>query len=92
MKKQKIVLLIIVFLSLIGSATLFSFREKVCERPKIIFLLADDLRYNSLGCMGNPIVKTPNIDQLAKQGTLFKNAFVTSPVCNISRARIMDKK
>ncbi len=88
MKKQKIVLLIIVFLSLIGSATLFSFREKVSERPNIIFLLADDLRYNSLGCMGNPIVKTPNIDQLAKQGTLFKNAFVTSPVCNISRASI----
>lgn len=77
-----------VFLIFIVSACLLSFRENKIARPNIIFLLADDLRYNSLGCMGNTIVKTPNIDQLAERGTLFKNSFVTSPVCNISRASI----
>ena len=57
-------------------------------KPNIIFLLADDLRYNSLGCMGNKIIKTPNIDLLAKEGTLFKNSFATTPICCVSRASI----
>lgn len=73
---------------LVVCTCLLSFRKSEAARPNIIFLLADDLRYNSLGCMGNKIVKTPNIDQLAGRGTLFKNSFVTSPVCNISRASI----
>ncbi len=72
------------------SATLlfFSFKSKEPQKPNIIFLLADDLRYNALGCMGNSIVQTPNIDQLANQGTLFTNAYVTTPICCISRASI----
>ena len=58
------------------------------QKPNIIFLLADDLRYNSLGCMGNKIITTPNIDLLAKEGTLFKNSFATTPICCVSRASI----
>ena len=54
--------------------------------PNIIFLLTDDQRWDSLGCMGNSIVKTPNIDKLAKKGFLFKNAFVTTSICMTSRA------
>ncbi len=88
MKTLKALCVVIVLSSLIIPLTLTSFKKKSVERPNIIFLLADDLRYNALGCMGNPIVKTPNIDRLALQGALFKNAFVTSPVCNISRASI----
>ncbi|WP_340380601.1 sulfatase [Daejeonella sp.] len=65
-----------------------SFKKKQAQKPNIIFLLADDLRYNSLGSMGNSIVKTPNLDRLASQGTLFKNAFVTTSICCISRASI----
>ncbi len=41
------------------------------DRMNVVFLLADDLRWNSLGCMGNPVVITPNIDQLAKDGIRF---------------------
>lgn len=67
---------------------LTSFNERKSAKPNIIFLLADDLRYNSLGCMGNTIVKTPTIDQLAYNGTLFKNAYVTTPICCVSRASI----
>jgi arylsulfatase A-like enzyme len=57
-------------------------------RPNIVFILADDLRWNALGCMGDPIVKTPNIDRLAERGTLFRNAFVTTSICAVSRATL----
>ena len=57
--------------------------------PNIIFLLTDDQRWDALGCMGNPIVRTPNIDALANQGLLFKNAYVTTSICCISRASIL---
>ncbi|MFC1607522.1 sulfatase [Candidatus Latescibacterota bacterium] len=59
------------------------------ERPNIIFLLTDDQRWDSLGCMGNPIIKTPNIDDMAADGVLFKNAYVTTPICCSSRASIL---
>lgn len=67
---------------------LVSFKKKQADKPNIIFLLADDLRYNSIGPMGNSIVRTPNLDRLASRGTLFKNAYVTTPICCISRASI----
>lgn len=55
-------------------------------RPNIIFILTDDQRADSLGCMGNALVKTPNLDRLAEEGTLFVNATVTSTLCTPSRA------
>lgn len=58
------------------------------KKPNIIFLLADDMRYNSLGSKGNPIIQTPNLDQLVSKGTNFNNAFVTTPICCVSRASI----
>jgi arylsulfatase A-like enzyme len=59
------------------------------SRPNIVFILTDDQRYDSLGCMGNKIIQTPNIDRLAKEGVLFRNHFVTTPICCVSRASIM---
>ena len=58
-------------------------------RPNIVFILADDLRFDDLGCMGHPCVKTPNIDRIAREGALFKNAFATTPLCSPSRASIL---
>lgn len=55
-------------------------------RPNLIFLLTDDQRRDSLGCYGNPTVRTPHIDRLAADGVLFENAFVTSAICTPSRA------
>ncbi len=55
-------------------------------RPNIIFFLTDDQRFDHLGCAGDPVVQTPNMDRLASQGTRFTNAFVTTPICAASRA------
>ncbi len=59
------------------------------EKMNVVFLLADDLRWNSLGCMGNPVVITPNIDQLSRDGIRFNNACVTTAICMVSRATIL---
>ena len=58
------------------------------HRPNILFLLTDDQRWNELGCAGNRIIQTPEMDRLAREGTLFTNAFVTSSICAASRASI----
>ena len=59
------------------------------SRPNFLFVLVDDLRFNGLGYMGHPFVKTPNIDRLAREGTIFTNAFCTTPLCSPSRASFL---
>lgn len=56
------------------------------SRPNIIFILVDDLRWDELSCAGHPVVKTPNIDRIAREGAMFRNAFVTAPLCSPCRA------
>ncbi|MGC9057273.1 MAG: sulfatase family protein [Candidatus Saccharicenans sp.] len=63
-------------------------RLKDSDRPNILFVLTDDQRFDMLGCAGNPVIKTPNIDSLAREGVRFENAFVTTPICAASRASI----
>ena len=65
-------------------------RDKKTEKkqPNIIFLLTDDQRWDAMGCAGNSIVQTPNMDNLASNGVHFTNAFVTSSICAASRASI----
>lgn len=58
------------------------------SRPNIIFFLSDDHRHDQLGCAGHPFLKTPTIDQLAKNGTRFTKAYVTTSICASSRASI----
>jgi arylsulfatase A-like enzyme len=58
------------------------------DRPNLVFILCDDLRWNALGCMGNPVIQTPNIDRLAAAGTLFRNHFATTAICCVSRASV----
>jgi N-acetylglucosamine-6-sulfatase len=59
------------------------------RRPNTLFILIDDLRYDALGCLGHPWLKTPNIDRIAKEGAIFRNAFVTTSLCSPSRASFM---
>jgi len=52
-------------------------------------LLTDDQRADCLSCAGHPLLKTPNVDKLAAKGVVFKNAFVTTAICCVSRASIV---
>ncbi len=58
-------------------------------RPNIVFLLADDQSFYTLGCYGNADVQTPNIDALAKAGVTFDNHYDTTAICMASRASIL---
>ncbi len=62
------------------------------KRPNILFLMPDQLRAQSLGCMGNTDVKTPNIDRLAAEGLLFRQTFANTPVCCPARANLLTGK
>jgi len=59
------------------------------KRPNIIFILTDDQRWDALGYAGNPIIQTPEMDKLAREGSYFRNSFVTTPICAASRASIL---
>jgi arylsulfatase A-like enzyme len=59
------------------------------RRPNFIFFLTDDQRADALSIAGNTVLKTPNIDQLARDGVQFTNAFVTTSLCAPSRASFL---
>ncbi len=59
------------------------------RKPNFVFIFADDLGWGDLGCYGNRQIKTPNLDELAKKGTLFTQFYVSGSVCSPSRAAIM---
>ena len=59
------------------------------EKPSILYVFADQMRNCNLGCMGNPDVKTPNMDKLARQGMLFSNATSGFPLCSPYRAMLL---
>lgn len=58
-------------------------------RPNVLFILGDDWGWGDLGCFGHDRVMTPNLDQLASEGTRFTQFYVASPVCSPSRASFM---
>ena len=74
-------------LSFLGA--LFSFASvDAADRPNILFIAVDDMR-PELGCYGNKIVKTPNIDRIAARGMVFNHAYCQQAVCSPSRTAIM---
>jgi arylsulfatase A-like enzyme len=64
-------------------------RIKETVKPNIIFILADDLGYGDLGCYGQELIETPNIDALASSGILFTQHYSGSPVCAPSRCVLL---
>ena len=59
------------------------------KQPNFLFLITDQQRADWLGCYGHPVLKTPNIDALAAQGTRMENFYVASPVCMPNRASLL---
>jgi len=54
----------------------------------LLVIISDEHRKDAMGCVGHPHVKTPNLDQLAANGTLFSNAYTPSPMCVPTRAAL----
>ena len=59
------------------------------DRPNIVFVLLDDVRWDDLGAAGHPWVRTPNFDRVAHEGVLFRNTFTATPLCSPNRASIL---
>ncbi|MEM6311139.1 MAG: sulfatase-like hydrolase/transferase [Pseudomonadota bacterium] len=59
------------------------------KRPNFLFIITDQHRADHLGCGGNPVVKTPNIDGIAAKGTQWDRFYVANPICMPNRASIM---
>ena len=87
----------IVLVYLLLSATSFAFgqaRSKspapawAARRPNILFLMADDWSSPHAGALGDPVVKTPTFDRVAREGVLFPNAFASAPSCTPSRLAV----
>lgn len=68
------------------SAPLATLGAAAEQRPNIVLLVTDDQRWDTLGAMGNPIIQTPHLDRLAREGVIFVNNFVTTSICMVSRA------
>lgn len=58
-------------------------------RPNVIYIMADDLGYGDLGCYGQKLIQTPNLDRMAKEGMRFRQMYAGSTVCAPSRAVLM---
>ena len=66
--------------------------SSVNAQANVLFILVDDLGVHDLGFTGSTFYETPHIDQLAREGMVFNEAYAASPVCSPSRAAIMSGK
>jgi len=83
---KQILFLLVLSAAIISGA---SSAVRAAEQPNIVFFFTDDQTVSTLGCYGNEIVRTPNIDALAKRGVRFENAFVSHSICWVSRTTIL---
>ena len=81
------IVIFFLFLSFACSQEKQAVKQEI-EKPNILLILMDDLGWSSLSCLGNPYVKTPNIDKLAENGVLFTEAYAT-PQCTPTRASLL---
>ena len=89
MRERPALNLITLCLSIIGYLCATDNQIRAAERPNVVLMLCDDIRWNALGCAGHPHLKTPNIDRLAAEGVYFENMFCTTSLCSPSRATIL---
>ena len=87
---SKIIALLLSLLSLpAGLMAAAKSDTNTVQRPNVVFILTDDMRWDAMSVAGHPYLKTPNIDRLAAEGVRFKNAFCTTSLCSPSRASLL---
>jgi N-sulfoglucosamine sulfohydrolase len=86
-KNYKLPLIITTFLMVVIIEIAATPKNK--EKPNILIFIADDVSYSDFGCYGHPVIRTPNIDELARNGIKFTNAFLTTSSCSPSRISIL---
>lgn len=59
------------------------------QRPNMVVILVDDMRWDEYGAAGHPYLKTPHLDRMVREGASFINAFATTPLCSPSRASFL---
>jgi arylsulfatase A-like enzyme len=64
-------------------------RAAESSRPNIVMIFTDDQRHDAVGYAGNATVHTPNLDRLARRGVVFRNCFVNTSICAVSRANLI---
>ncbi|QIH34734.1 arylsulfatase [Sphingobacterium sp. DR205] len=84
--KKNLLLLLLFTLSILG----YTAAQK--KKPNIILILADDLGYGDVGFNGQKLIKTPNIDRLAKEGMIFSQFYAGTAVCAPSRSALLSGK
>ncbi len=81
------------FICAFAVLAIFSDTVQAAKKPNVLFLFADDMRSDSVGALGNPTVKTPNLDSLVKRGFVFNNAYClggnSAAVCTPSRNMLL---
>lgn len=78
-----------VFFAILAASVLNAAAANAVQRPNVVVVLVDDLRYDVFGYMDHPFVETPHIDALAAGGMRFDNAFVTTSLCSPARASFL---
>ncbi len=76
------------FVSLLAFAVLAA-PAAAAQRPNLLLILADDMRPDCIAALGHPVVKTPNLDRLVREGTTFTRAVAAYPICHVSRAELL---
>ena len=88
--RQKICAIVMIFAGLLGLIKLFGTSVAVgAGRPNILIAIADDQSYPHTSAYGDPVIKTPAFDRVAKNGVLFRNAFTPAPGCSPMRAAFL---
>lgn len=89
---KHLTLFILFFLTTSYSLISLAEEREEAKKPNIVFLFSDDAGYADFGFHGSKVMKTPNLDALAKQGVMFNQAYVSDPTCGPSRAGLMTGK
>lgn len=89
MKLKQATLISAATLSALTACNTDKSKEQTTEKPNIVFILADDLGYGDFGCFGQEIIKTPNIDALAKEGMICTQSYSGTTVSAPSRACLL---